>query len=173
MNATLKIENNTTDQRIEWSSSNPDIVSVDKRGHIKVLADGETVITATTVVGGLSASVVINGGEGTETPAAATTTGTDQKKGSGVSDGKTEESRKPEEQTTGDASVFQIKEEGGKDQSDPETRAGVQNWRVYEMSKNAVALAKYQTGQPVGFSYRDPGRFVAWFRSGIKNHPLF
>jgi hypothetical protein len=62
----------TTDQRIVWSSSNEDAVSVSASGRITVRTGETAVITATTVVGGLSASVVINGGEAAPVQSAET-----------------------------------------------------------------------------------------------------
>lgn len=49
---------NTTDQRIEWSSSNTDIATVDG-GYVRLLSAGETVITARTVDNGTEAQILL------------------------------------------------------------------------------------------------------------------
>lgn len=47
---------NATDTKVSWSSSNPDVASVDNTGKISALSAGETVITVTTDDGGFSST---------------------------------------------------------------------------------------------------------------------
>lgn len=49
------------DKRVAWSSSNPEVASVDDSGRVKIIAPGTAVITATTVIGEHTASCIING----------------------------------------------------------------------------------------------------------------
>ncbi len=49
------------DKRVTWSSSNPEIATVDDSGRVSVIAPGTAVITVTTVIGGHTASCIING----------------------------------------------------------------------------------------------------------------
>jgi hypothetical protein len=49
------------DKRVAWSSSNPEIATVDNTGRVSIIAPGMAVITVTTVVGGHTASCIING----------------------------------------------------------------------------------------------------------------
>lgn len=49
------------DKRVTWSSSNPAVATVDDSGRISVIAAGTATITVTTVIGGHTASCIING----------------------------------------------------------------------------------------------------------------
>ncbi|GEM_PF-1181924 len=49
------------DKRVTWSSSNPAAATVDASGRVSVIAPGTAVITVTTVIGGYTASCIING----------------------------------------------------------------------------------------------------------------
>lgn len=138
LKATLKMADHTTDQRITWSSSDPDRVSVDGRGRIRVLADEEATVTATTVLGGLTASVVINGkggeaGQNDERTAAAS-----DEKAAHTSD---ERAAATNGETKRGGSVYQIIDDVT-GQPNSASKGGVQNWRVYSMSESATALAK-------------------------------
>lgn len=50
----------SADKRVTWSSSNPEAATVDSEGRVSIIAPGAVVITVTTVVGGHTASCVIN-----------------------------------------------------------------------------------------------------------------
>lgn len=137
LNAILEIADQTTDQRITWSSSDPDIVSVDSRGRIKVLRDEEATVTTTTVLGDLSASVVINGKKNTESKDDETTAETGDEKTAATSDNSTANTDGERE---GSGPVYEIID-GVRGQPDSLREEGVQNWRVYSMSESATALA--------------------------------
>jgi uncharacterized protein YjdB len=49
------------DKRVAWSSSNPAVATVDDSGRVSIIASGTAAITVTTVVGGHTASCIING----------------------------------------------------------------------------------------------------------------
>ncbi|MDD2511241.1 MAG: stalk domain-containing protein [Syntrophomonas sp.] len=49
------------DKRVTWSSSNPEVATVDDSGRVSIIAPGTAAITVTTVVGEYTASCVING----------------------------------------------------------------------------------------------------------------
>jgi hypothetical protein len=49
------------DKRVTWSSSNPEVATVDNTGRVSIVASGTATITVTTVVGEYTASCVING----------------------------------------------------------------------------------------------------------------
>lgn len=51
--------NDATNQSIVWSSSKPEIASVDQQGNVKAIAPGTAVITATAADGGYTASCTI------------------------------------------------------------------------------------------------------------------
>jgi len=48
------------DKRVTWSSSNPEVATVDDSGRVSIIASGTAAITVTTVVGGHTASCIIN-----------------------------------------------------------------------------------------------------------------
>ena len=131
LQAQLEITDQATDQRVEWSSSNPEIVKVDKYGKVKALAEGEAVITATTVVGGLEASVLVNGASDGRTGQnyAAAITETDIQVSS-------EAAVLAEEQVS--SGVYEIVSETGADSGN--TVFTMKSARVYEMSESAIAL---------------------------------
>ncbi len=131
LNANLKVENNTTDQRVTWSSSDPSIVSVDSNGRIKVLAEGKAVVTATTVVGGLTASVVINDLNDSETKGKTDATKVDDKPA---------KSGKTGDKSAKTISVLKVND-GILAKTSSESDSRVQNWRVYEMSESGFVLA--------------------------------
>ena len=81
---------------------------------------------------------MINGG--TEDEAQGGAVATDETAAGGEPDGKTEDDDKPEDKTTDSASVYQINEGSGA-QNSSGNEGAVQNWRVYEMSESAIALA--------------------------------
>lgn len=49
------------DKRVTWSSSNPEIATVDDTGRVSIIAPGTAVISVTTVIGEHTASCIING----------------------------------------------------------------------------------------------------------------
>ena len=51
---------NATDKRVEWSSSNPSVATVDDAGEVTAIAAGRATITARTVDGGYEAQCTIN-----------------------------------------------------------------------------------------------------------------
>ena len=139
VNATLKIDNNTTDQRITWSSSDPDIVSVDKKGKIKVLSEGTAVITATTVMGGLTASVAVNGDQEDQNSTIASANSSELNGNSGVKADILSDNNTEIDNSEG-TSVYQIDIESGAESS-PVNQGAIQNWRIYEMSESAIAFS--------------------------------
>ena len=150
LTASLGIVDRTTDRRIEWSSSNPEAVSVDSSGRIRVTGEGEGVITATTVVGGLSASVLVNGEEETAETAEPGMDVTE------VPPEAPESGGQPEANEKGPAVMEIIS--GGESVANetivnnpymPENPGGgVQNWRVFEMSETAVELPQIKIENP-------------------------
>lgn len=128
----------TTDTRVAWTSSEPERVHVDSGGRISVLREGRTVITATTVVGGLTTSIIVNPNEEDLERLA-------QQKEDAQEDfpvALTDETETP----GSDGGVYEIDAgamptaivPGEPRQENP--AAGVQNWRVFEMSETAVEL---------------------------------
>lgn len=51
--------NNASEQSVAWSSSHPEIATVDKQGNVRAVAPGIAVITATTADGGYTASCTV------------------------------------------------------------------------------------------------------------------
>lgn len=166
LSANVKKADQSTDTRVTWSSSNTNAVIVDSSGKIKVVGEGSAIITATTVTGGLQASVVINGepenssgGEATPNPGstdAPLPTGAGDSSSSGTSSSGTTfstEGQTGEESGTSAAggSVYEVGGEGPtssviSNHTTPQNPGGgVQNWRTYEMSGTAVELPKFQT----------------------------
>ena len=137
VNATLKIDNNTTDQRITWSSSDPDIVSVDKKGKIKVLSEGTAVITATTVMGGLTASVTVNGDKEDHDSNIASANSSESNGDSGIEAGSLSNTEMDNSEGT---SVYEIDIESGAKLSQ-ENQGAIQKWRIYEMSESAIVFS--------------------------------
>lgn len=54
------VPDDATDIRIEWTSSNPEVATVDENGNVTVLEKGKTNIAATTTDGGFSAEYTVN-----------------------------------------------------------------------------------------------------------------
>ena len=50
---------NATDKTVSWSSSAPEIVSVDENGNVQALAVGDAVITVATADGGKTAECIV------------------------------------------------------------------------------------------------------------------
>lgn len=163
LNAAIGIVDRTTDQRLQWESSDPSIVRVDSRGRIKVLGEGTATITVTTVVGGLNATCVINGLP-EEVPQTAVALFSSRRPdvpevengeipenngkiedSSGSNDAKSNKEIKEQKklEVVPDGNIKENLENNlekglGEIQKNPE--GGVQPWRVYEMSPTAVAL---------------------------------
>lgn len=55
----IVLPEDATNQEIVWTSENPSIATVDKNGVVKAVAEGQTIIIATTVDGNQSASCVV------------------------------------------------------------------------------------------------------------------
>ncbi len=162
LNANIGIVDRTTDKRVEWKSSDPSIVKVDSRGRVKVLGEGTATITATTVVGGLSASCVINGPlqEDLKVDDVQPISREDEKleeednktkeqsrenvKSGELGDDKSKEVKNEEKNKETRKQYFEEVKEGKTKEdlkkTQEDTESGVQPWRVYEMSSTAVAL---------------------------------
>lgn len=151
LNADIGIIDNTTDKRVEWKSSDPSIAKVDSRGRVKILGEGTAIITATTVVGDLSASCVINGPPSEESKTVNNNIFANEDEKS--------EHKNPEEKDTvikeksggiegtekvnDDKQYLQEIKKGvneNLEKAKEKLESGVQPWRVYEMSSAAVAL---------------------------------
>ncbi|GEM_PF-511735 len=149
LSATVEKTDQTTDTRVIWSSSDEDIVSVDKSGNITVKGDGQATVTATTVFGGLTATVVINGStdaaDSTATGSSTNTNGSNTTGGSNSTEGK-EDTDSADAAQTETGGVYRISV-GGSDTANSE--AGVQRWRDSEMAANAVALPDIETDSPL------------------------
>ncbi|MGI5823175.1 MAG: Ig-like domain-containing protein [Dethiobacteria bacterium] len=182
LNAAIGVVDWTTDQRLQWESSDPSIVRVDSRGKIKVLAEGTATITVTTVVGDLNASCVINGlpAEAPQTAVALfspqrsevpeTENGEmpgnseETENSSGNSDEEEnveiKEQKKPVaalKENTKENLEENLKKDLDKTRKNPE--GGAQPWRVYEMSPTAVALPAIQEVSTV-YPYMQAGFLV-------------
>ncbi len=171
LSANLEGIGQTTDQRIIWSSSNENAVSVSASGRITVKTGETAVITATTAVGGLSASVVINGGEAvpaqnTETvaepsaepePSSASETpepspASTETEASPAAEAPEPESASEPEQTGADdaeageavGEVYEITDAGPAAQPQESNAAVVYNRIIYQMPDTAVQFADIQ-----------------------------
>jgi len=150
LSAAVEKTDNTTDTRVTWSSSNEDIISVDKSGKITVKGEGQATVTATTVSGGLTATVVVNGDKsaGDVTAAGNSDNNNGSNSGDNTSGRKTTTTDTANASRAASGAVYRIMLNG----SIPETEnsdAAVQNWRNIEMAKNAVALPDIKTDSPL------------------------
>ncbi|WHH57774.1 Ig-like domain-containing protein [Petroclostridium sp. X23] len=69
-----------TDKGVNWSSSDPAVATVDENGLVTVVGPGTAVITASTVVGNITSTCVVNGGsQGAEADGTAAAGTTEQK----------------------------------------------------------------------------------------------
>ncbi len=126
-----------TDKSVIWSSSDPDVATVDKTGQVTIVGPGTATITVSTVVGGLTATCVVNG-QGQEITASAGV-------GSHENDGTENPGGPP-------AAEDNRQHLANKDTSDaiseakgnPPEQAGNQPWRVFEMSPDAVPLQQIE-----------------------------
>jgi hypothetical protein len=149
----------TTDQRVVWSSSNEDAVSVSASGRITVRTGETAVITATTVVGGLSASVVINGGEAApiqsaetaEQPPPSPEPAPDSE--APPSEQAYETAQAGEETGTGsgtsDGEVYEIADSGAEAQPQEADNAVVYNRKIYQLPDTAVEFANIKSENPL------------------------
>ncbi len=111
--------------RIEWSSSNEEVASVNSNGDIIVHSEGTAVITASFM--GTTASFIVNGTK-------------DNSPGeSGITEIIPRDPTDPGDQ-------YYIKQSEVSSQGDA---GGVQNWRVYEMSESAVELPVIKEKNPL------------------------
>ncbi len=137
LQANVAAMDETTDKRVTWTSSDESIVSVNSSGKIVVKGEGSAVITATTLVGGLTASVVINASA--EGAAVSDVTSRPPLQGGGQGNSGSGNSD----------NIFEINPKGQPAKSPTDaapSNAAVQNWRVYEMSESAVALTEIDDG---------------------------
>jgi len=116
-----------TDKSVTWSSSNPAAATVDKNGLVTVVGEGMAVITVSTVVGELTAACVVNGPE---------------QNGASSANGNQENSVGPPSSVS-DQQHLAAKDLAAGKVSPQE--AGVQPWRVFAMSTDAVPLQKQKT----------------------------
>ncbi|WP_207650763.1 Ig-like domain-containing protein [Sporobacter termitidis] len=141
--------------KVEWRSSDDSVASVDDDGSITVHADGTAVITASFM--GQTAAVTVNGqpGEGASGSGASGSgtsgAGGGQGDGSGNAGGKPAVSAAPagveiKETTQENAGQVPLNQSSVKSEGDA---GGVQNWRVYEMAKDAVALPVIREDNPL------------------------
>ncbi len=122
-----------TDKSVIWSSSDPDVATVDKTGLVTIVGPGTATITVSTVVGGLTATCVVNG-QGQEIAVSA-----------GAGSQENEETENPDGPPAAEDNRQHL---ANKDTNDaiseagitPPEQAGNQPWRVFEMSPDAVPL---------------------------------
>ena len=114
---------------------------MDKNGRVTVKGAGEAVITATTVSGGLTAQVTINGNneEAAATDQAGTVAGNS---GPAADNGQVGNGQSG-------SGVYRIHIAGSAGASGQTTGAAVQQWRSQGMSKDAVALPEIETDNPL------------------------
>ena len=149
LTATILPPDESTDRRVLWSSNNSKAVTVNRYGMIRVVGEGTAVITATTVVGGLSAQVVINGPiPETPTPdAPSTTVGPivlSNNQGGSSSQGGSSNRRgpnaPPEAAANNESKLIEKNKATTVSPQPVAEKSGSQPWRVFEMSANAVPL---------------------------------
>lgn len=122
---------------VTWSSSDESIASVDANGNITIKGEGSAIITAS--FGGASAQLTINGTPGEEGSGGGSQEGADingdlsQNNTPPVNDAREGDITNPVP-----SKVISAAEVGG-----------VQNWRVYEMSSDAEALALQEEDNPM------------------------
>ena len=122
-------------EKIEWSSDNESVAIVDENGNITIVGEGAANITAS--FAGIATTVTVSGIPGEETVPEETDVPPKD-----VTDEPT-----PTEEPTADIRPIQPSVE-----TDTE-KGGVQNWRVYEMSKTAQELGNIEQDNPLlGFT---------------------
>ena len=145
LTATVEKTDETSDTRVTWSSSNEDIVSVDKSGKITVKGEGQATVTATTVTGGFTATAVVNGSDSAEENTAAA--GGGNTNDSNTSEKVTEsaaDDMPTEQSATG--GVYRI---SANDNDMANKDAAVQKWRNSDMADDAVALPDIDMDSPL------------------------
>lgn len=147
---------------VTWTSSDESIATVDENGNITVHSEGTAVITAT--FAGVSASVTVNGSAGETESMAETGTSGGEINGSGSggsseSSGNSVASAAPT--AAGSSQMAEIAPSNGMEESNSTLSAahsvadsggeegGVQNWRMYEMSRTAVELPVIEEDNPL------------------------
>ena len=61
ISASVEKSDATTDTRVTWSSSDESIAVVDRNGKVTIIGEGDAVITVTTIIGGLTKEIAVNG----------------------------------------------------------------------------------------------------------------
>ncbi len=170
----IGIVDQTTDKRVEWSSSDPSIVEVDSSGRIRVLAEGAATITATTVVGNQTAVCVVNGPQQKENEeeflSEPVSDVSDVDEGSDDLPGENAETGTEVVQDVNRQYLEQVQEGGESERvglSEKEPEAGFQPWRVYEMSPGAVALPDIREKNPLN-PFAGTGVVILFFIGAIR-----
>ena len=115
-----------TDKSVTWSSSDTDVATVDEHGQVTVVGPGTAVITVSTVVGGLTATCVVND--------------PNQQDGQGNASAGTNPSKNEPSGSGGNQQHLAEKDAVGKKANVSFEDAGDQPWRIFEMSADAVPL---------------------------------
>jgi len=115
------------DQRVTWDSSNTSVATVDENGTVTIAGPGKAIITVSTVVGKMTDTCIVNGQEDNNSYASF---------GAGPPKNKAREQPQPlkkENKASGSTEISVSLKQSGK-------QSGVQPWRVFEMSADAVPL---------------------------------
>lgn len=124
--ASVEGQDQTTDKRVTWSSSDPAVAMVDEQGRVTIVGRGTAKITVATVVGNKIALCVVNGLNQADSKSNILKNRTD----AGDSAKKINSAEALKSKTAADEFV---------------KPAGSQPWRVYEMSAEAVPLQPRQS----------------------------
>jgi hypothetical protein len=162
LTATILPQEESTDKRLIWSSSDTSVATVNRNGLVRVVGPGTAVITVTTYVGRLTADCIVNGpGEGDAGQLVVSIgAGSDNDGAPDAPDGspvpETERQYLTERETAeaAEPTVAAVSSE----------LAGSQPWRVFEMSPNAVPL--HQRKEPNRMSVIAPVLSVLLFLFG-------
>ncbi|WP_051280417.1 Ig-like domain-containing protein [Anaerovorax odorimutans] len=142
-----------TEKSVNWSSSDTDVATVDKNGVVSVVGDGTATITVSTVVGDIAATCIINGPKNSS-KAGITTAGTDgsKKDAQEVSgeqlkliekiDSPKKDDNSSSKEEKKDLSESKLLTAVNSTKISSDKQGGIQPWRIYEMSADAVPLQK-------------------------------
>lgn len=168
LTATVLPQQESTDKRLIWSSSDTSVATVNRSGMVRVVGPGTAVITVTTYIGRLTASSIVNGpGEGADGQLVVSGgAGPDNDEAPDAPDGspapETDRQYLADRETAAAAAETTAVAAGSSEQG------GSQPWRVFEMSPGAAPLQQRKEPNSMSVYAAVLSALLFLFGSGMK-----